>query len=622
MMKVIKSKIYLILGIFIFLVIGNSLISINYFNKLQTSIDSIMHSNYDSVVAAQNMNDAIERQDSMELAFIFEENLTLGGDYQKNHMKFLEWFYKAKDNITESGEGDIITEIEKSYSEYTSKVGILEKTKGLEGGNSASKYYYNEVFPMFQTLKRQCSTLLDVNQNSMLNKKIKSQKLANNASYSTIFIVIVVVLIGISIIWYLLNKLIHPLEDLAVGINKVSQGKYDYSIPLNREKEVNYILDDFNRMIAKLNEYDRLNVNELLREKQKGEAIIESIDSPIIITDSNNSVTMVNKSAERLLDVKEKNILDRHFLEGIDNREIFRAIQKSRESVKEYKGSEDIEINANETKKYFRVRSNPIWFKQDENIGTVTIMQDITKFKEIDRMKSEFVSTVSHEFRTPLTSIIMAVELLIEQQYYNDDDSRELLNVINDNSKRLSNLVEDLLDLSKMESGKIVMNITEFNMSQMVLQVKKAFKMQLEDSHVTLNVDTNNLLRMAKGDENRISYVLANFISNALRYVESDGSGVIDISAKEVNGTMLVAVKDNGIGIGLEDQKKVFEKFVQINNKNGKSVGSSGLGLAICKEIIKANNGDIWVYSAIGEGSTFYFTLKLGGVIHEENTNS
>lgn len=621
-MKVIKSKIYLILGIFIFLVIGNSLVSISYFNKLQTSIDSIMHSNYDSVVAAQNMNDAIERQDSMELAFIFEENLTLGGDYQENHMKFLEWFYKAKDNITESGEGDIIAEIEKSYSEYTSKVGVLEKTKGLEGGNSASKYYYNEVFPMFQTLKKQCSTLLDVNQNSMLNKKIESQKLANNASYSTISIVIVVVLIGISIIWYLLNKLIHPLEDLAVGINKVSQGKYDYSIPLNREKEVNYILDDFNRMIAKLNEYDRLNVNELLREKQKGEAIIESIDSPIIITDSNNSVTMVNKSAERLLDVKEKNILDRHFLEGIDNREIFRAIQKSRESVKEYKGSEDIEINANETKKYFRVRSNPIWFKQDENIGTVTIMQDITKFKEIDRMKSEFVSTVSHEFRTPLTSIIMAVELLIEQQYYTDDDSRELLNVINDDSKRLSNLVEDLLDLSKMESGKIVMNITEFNMAQMVLQVKKAFKMQLEDSHVTLNVDTNNLLRMAKGDENRISYVLANFISNALRYVESDGSGVIDISAKEVNGTMLVAVKDNGIGIGLEDQKKIFEKFVQINNKNGKSSGSSGLGLAICKEIIKANNGDIWVYSAIGEGSTFYFTLKLGGVIHEENTNS
>ena len=170
-MKSIKSKIYLILVVFIFFTVGNSLVSINYFNKLQKSIESIMLSNYDSVVAAQSMNDAIERQDSIELAFIFEENLSLGSEYESNHMKFLEWFYKAKDNITEDGEGEIISNIEKHYVEYTNKVNKLEKLKSNEGNNITSRYYYTDVLPCFEILKKECSNLLEINQNSMLTKK-------------------------------------------------------------------------------------------------------------------------------------------------------------------------------------------------------------------------------------------------------------------------------------------------------------------------------------------------------------------------------------------------------------------------------------------------------------------
>ncbi|MFR4996423.1 MAG: ATP-binding protein [Clostridium paraputrificum] len=621
-MKSIKSKIYLILVVFIFLTVGNSLVSINYFNKLQKSIDSIMLSNYDSVVAAQNMNDAIERQDSIELAFIFEENLSLGSEYESNHMKFLEWFYKAKDNITEDGEAEVISNIEKHYVEYTNKVNKIEKLKSNEGNNSTSRYYYTDVLPCFEILKKECSNLLEINQNSMLTKKLESQRLADKASYSTLGMSMAVLLLGMSIMWYLLNKLIHPLEDLAVGINEVSRGKYEYSMPLNREKEVNYILNDFNIMVSKLREYEQLNINEILREKQKGEAIIESIDSPLIVTDGSNKINMVNKSAERLLDVKEKNIFGRHFLEGIDNRDIFNIIKKSRESIKEYKGVEDIELGEGDLKKYFRVISNPIWFRNEKNIGTVTIMQDITKFKEIDNMKSEFVSTVSHEFRTPLTSIIMAVELLKEEAYEGEEGKKELLDVISDDSDRLNNLVNDLLDLSKMESGKIVMDIKEFDISKTIIEVKKSFKMQLEEKKVGLNIDINGVNRNVKADESKVSWVLANLLGNALRYVDSNGEGLIEIYVKEVNNTMLVSVKDNGEGIEECDQKKIFDKFVQIKSNNKNNSGSSGLGLAICKEIIKANSGDIWVDSIIGVGSTFYFTLKLGGVIYEKDINS
>ena len=584
---------------------------LTFFNKLQESIDSIMHANYDSVVYAQNMNNSLERQDSLELSFIFEDNLELSPEYELNNANFLEWLSKAKNNITEVGEEETLDLIEKNYTDYVDKVRILISIKKNQGNNEASKYYYSTIFPLFKDVKENCNTLLDINQKSMINMKEKSKELVNIARYCTLSIAGVVLIIGISIISYLLRKIIHPIEDLAIGINKVSEGNYEYTIPLKRGKEINFILDCFNNMVEKLKEYDRLNLNKILMEKQRTEAIIESIKSPIIVTDDENKIIMLNKCAERVFDIKEKKVINRQFLEGIKEKNIFNMIQKARNSIEEYKPFEDIEIGKNEDKTYYRITTSPIWFKHSENLGTVTIMQDITKFKELDEMKTDFISNVSHEFRTPLTSICMAVGLLLDRNVDINDDEIELLTIIKEDSDKLDNLVGELLDLSKMKSGKIEMEIRDIDINEVIYQVKRAFKIQLEEKNITLSIDTNGIVRKVKGDMNKISWVIANLLGNALRYTKTDGTGIIEIKAREVNNTMLVSVCDNGEGIAEEYQKLIFEKFIQIKDKNGETTGSSGLGLAICKEIVKAHGGEIWVDSTVGEGSSFYFTLKL-----------
>ena len=611
MIKSIKSKISLILIVFISLTIGNSFVSINFFNKLQESIDSIMDANYDSVVDAQNMNNSLERQDSLELSFIFENNLELSPEYELNHTNFLEWLNKAKNNITEVGEQDTVDSIEKSYTDYIDKVKILISIKKEQGDNEASKYYYSIVFPLFKDVKEHCNILLDINQKSMINMKEKSKELVNTARYFTLGIDGVALIIGISIISYLLRKIIHPIEDLAIAINKVSEGNYEYTIPLKSGEEINFIFDCFNNMVEKLKEYDRLNLNKILREKQRTEAIIESIKSPIIVTDEENKIIMLNKYAERVFDVKEKKVINRQFLDGIREEKVFNMIQESRNSIEEFKAFDDIELGKNEEKAYYRITISPIWFKHSENLGTVTIMQDITKFKELDEMKTDFISNVSHEFRTPLTSICMAVGLLLDKNVDMNDDEIELLTIIKEDSDKLDNLVGELLDLSKMKSGKIEMDIRDIDINDVISQIKRAFKIQIEEKNVKLSIDTNGIVRKVKGDINKISWVVANLIGNALRYIKTDGTGIIEIKAREVNNTMLVSISDNGEGIADEYQKLIFEKFIQIKDKNGETTGSSGLGLAICKEIVKAHGGEIWVDSTVGEGSTFYFTLKL-----------
>lgn len=621
MIKTIKTKIFLILSVFLILTTLNCLISINYFKKLQNSIDSIMNANYDSVVVAQNMIEALERQDSLALSVIFNENIEFEKSFEENNMNFLEWLYKGKGNITEVGEKDILTNIENIYVDYKNKIQIFQRIEGKENNDKAKDYYYNDILPLFTSLKEECNNLLNINQDSMVSMKEESKTLANNAKNYVLIISLIILLIGLSIIGYLLRKIIHPIEDLTVGIKKVTEGDYDYKIPLNREKEINYVLEEFNHMVMQLKDYERLNINEILMEKQKTEAIIESINSPIIVTDYNNKVNMLNKSAERTLDVKEKNIINRHFLEGIEERKLFNIIDKCKKEEFGSRKCEDIELNQNNEKVYYRVTSTPIIFHHSENIGTVTILQDITKFKEVEKMKSEFIAAISHELRTPLTSISMAVSMLIENKNNFKEDDIELIDIIKSDSERLNSLVLELLDLNRIESGKMKIEINEVNIKDIIDKISNMFKIQLNQKNAKLMVDISGVYKTVKADITKISWVIVNLISNAIRYIKDDGNGIIEIKAREVNNEMLISIKDNGEGISTENQDKIFEKFVQLKDENGQITGTSGLGLAICKEIVKEHCGRIWVDSTLGEGSTFYFTLKLGGAINEKDIN-
>ena len=315
------------------------------------------------------------------------------------------------------------------------------------------------------------------------------------------------------------------------------------------------------------------------------------------------------------MNIREKNVLNKHFLEVIKREDIFDMINKVENTVdmNEYKKYSDIVIkNENETNHY-RIYVKPIITKDGESIGVVTLMQNVTKFKEVDQLKSEFVSTVSHEFRTPLTSITMSVGLLLDKIPGNiNDDQKELIEAIKEDSDRLKNLVTELLDLSRIESGKIQMNIIPNDIRNIVFTTVKPLKLQAEKKNVIIEIDIKENMAKVKADYNKISWVLTNLIGNALRYIPADGTGKIKINAVQTVDKMLISITDNGKGIPEEYKQKIFEKFIQIRDEHAESNGSTGLGLAISKEIVNAHGGEIWVESKIGEGSTFYFTLSIG----------
>jgi PAS domain S-box-containing protein len=426
----------------------NSIGAIINIRGLHDSIENIMQANYRSVVAAQDMIVAIERQDSAELAYLNEKKEDGKNIFNENTIVFLKYLSRAEDNITEPGEFEIIEKINAYYTEYEKKYLSMISIQDNQERDAASKYYYLEILPLFESIKTECRNLLELNQNAMLTLQTQSKVMASQATISTTVISVATILFGLILAIYMSNKIVNPIQILIQKIKLISEGDYKQKLDISGDDEITELSKEFNVMTQKLNAYEILNIEKLMKEKHKSEAIIESINDGLIVTDEENKVLSINMAAERALGIKEKDVVNKHFLEVIKISEIFEVINRVKNGSvgEEYKRYSNVDIMADGITRHFRVNVTPIKTRDEETIGIVTLLQDITKLKEVDQLKSEFVSTVSHEFRTPLTSITMAVGLLLDKVPGEiTEDQKELIEAIKEDSLRLTNLVIELL---------------------------------------------------------------------------------------------------------------------------------------------------------------------------------
>jgi PAS domain S-box-containing protein len=349
-----------------------------------------------------------------------------------------------------------------------------------------------------------------------------------------------------------------------------------------------------------------------MKEKQKIEAIVESISDGIIVTGAANRILLINKAAERIFEIREKDAMKRHFLEVINNKELFEFIDSVRQGDAKtlFKDYMDISIKNKSIKNYYRAIVKVITNIEGESIGVVTLLQDITKLKEVDELKSEFVASVSHELRTPIASVLMAAELLQNEiPGKTSNKQKEIINIIMEDGNRLKDLIGDILDLSKFESGKMQLDIKANDPGKIIQYVLKIMEIQLKDSNIKFNIEIEDKLPPVLADFSKIAQVLTNLISNSMNYRLKNKRLAVKIGAKIFKDKILFSVSDNGRGIPEEDLKKIFDKFVRTGENFKNTPEGTGLGLAISKSIIKNHGGEIWAESKAGSGSIFFFTL-------------
>ncbi|AZO95432.1 ATP-binding protein [Halocella sp. SP3-1] len=600
-LKGLKTKIFIGYLLVAFILVIVTFWSIINFTNLSDAINNIMVENYQSIKASESMVESIERQDSAILVMINGSTEESGRKiFRQNEQEFYRWLARAEDNITIKGEAEILEKISSSYSHYIN--GFDEFYH--HPMEIRWEYYNGEMLPLFETIKQEIRDLRHLNQKQMISAQEQADNRAEGAVISTSVISLIAILLAIVFGLYLSNQILKPVNKLKGAIQNIAEKNFEQKIEVYSNDEIGQLAVEFNKMIDRLQDYEKININKLIAEKEKSEIIVNNICSPIIVTDDENRVLLLNEAAKKLFDINLEVIDNYHFLEVIKNEELFELIRN--EIDNQENNNKTLFIKKKNKERHYNVSSNKV--RKDGKIWfTVTLMEDVTKLKKIDEMKSEFVSTVSHEFRTPLTSMNMGLSLLLEEDTGSiNDDQRQLLEAAFEDCERLNDLVNDLLDLSKIESGKIKMEFDKTNVKKVIETTMKPFTPQAEDKGVKLVRGEVAENTYAWADPNKISWVISNLIGNALRYTPEDGS--IEVGSFLEGRQIKIYVEDTGVGIAEEYHDKIFDKFVRASNNQDENSGT-GLGLAISKEIIEAHNGQIWVEGKEGKGSKFVFTL-------------
>jgi NtrC-family two-component system sensor histidine kinase KinB len=612
MVWTLRKKIFIGYGITLVLMVLVLLWAfINLWEVGQAS-DAILKENYKSILAAENMVYAIERQDSAILLIFAGYQEEGWNQFRENESQFFQWLGRAKDNITLEGEDKIVNMIEAEYSKYLDHVSELRPVS-IAGPRKTGTFYHETILPSFLSVRNTCIRLREINQENMFKISDRARFIAKRAIWSMAIIGMVAIAIGLGFSLVLSNLLVKPVRQMVDATQEIAEGNYDIRIPTRSSDELGRLTDEFNSMAKRLKGFHDLNIEQIIAEKGKSEAIIRSIDDGIILVDAEFKITGMNPMARRILDVQPDMSQNRHFLEVVKSEQLFNYIKQSMESAKPPSIGEKenvFSVERDETRCYYQFSITPVRGKKGVLIGVVLLLRDVTRLTELDRLKSEFVMTASHELRTPLTSIGMSIDLLLEGSIKKlSEKEQQLLLAAHEDLQRLKVFVSNLLDLSKIEAGKMEMELSSIPVRALFEKAVTVFKTQSQEKAVNLSFDVPEELPNVKADDNKISWVLTNLISNALRYTPSGGQ--IKLSAESFGPSVQISVSDDGQGIPYEYQSKIFDKFVQV--KSDKAVGGSGLGLAICKEVVRAHGGTIWVDSVPGSGSTFTFTLPIWG---------
>jgi NtrC-family two-component system sensor histidine kinase KinB len=606
----LRKKIIIGYGIAIFLILVVLSWAIYHLLHLGQASAAILKENYKSILAAENMIDAIERQDSGTLLILLGFQPEDLGQFRQNEAKFLQWLGRAKDNITVKGEEKIVDEIDKGYSSYLVNFSKLHLLGSTDRENAVS-FYQKTLLPSFTSVRDACISLKEINETTMVKASSNAKGVADRAIWSMIVVGLAAIGLGFGFSLMLSNLLTRPLRHIMEGAKKIAEGNYDVEIQDQSSDELGQLGGEFNAMVRKLKSYHDLNIGKLLTEKRKSEAIINSIDDGIIVVDADFKVVDINPAAARAIGAELEQAKEKHFLEVVKNEKLFQLIKQSAESGRSPRVEEDkdiIIIEKEKTQSHYQYWISPIYSEAKTMIGVVLLLRDITRLKELDRLKSEFVMMASHELRTPLTSIGMGIDLLLEKGVEKlSQEEQKLLQAAHEDIQRLKSLVNDLLTLSKIESGKIDMEFEPVSISVLFDKVVLEMKIQAENKSIELSYEAPENLLKIKADAHKIAWVLTNLVANALKFTEA--GGYIRLSAEQLGSLAYISVKDNGAGIPIEYQSKIFDKFVHVENQEEHY--GSGLGLAICREIVHAHGGTIWVDSAPGEGSTFTFTIPL-----------
>jgi signal transduction histidine kinase len=581
----------------IFLAVG--IHAIFLFSKLGGAIDVILRENYQSVVASQNMKEASERMDS-GLLFM------LGGEEERGRQLFQLYapvFEKNSDieshNITLPGEGELENKIRQLHAKYGE---VAAQFLALSPSDPARRaLYFDQLLPTFNEVKQAADRILEINQQNMVEANDEARRQSRAASRYMVMTLLAGFLVATGVTYALARSIIQPVQSLTESAQQLGEGNLDQHVPVQSHDEVGKLAEAFNKMAAKLRAYRQSSTEQILQAQQITESALRAFPDPILVFSSEKEIQLQNAAAESFLKQIGGNIaslgaLESHIDQGLKGSADFQPTSFDKAILVNLGGSE----------KYYLPRISAMRNEAGNPVGVVVVLQDVTRFRVADDVKTDLIATVSHELKTPLTSIQLAIYLLLDEKVGALTPKQTgLLIAARNNSDRLFEMIEDLLDMARFEGGAALIEKKSVSCQMLIEDVANRERELVTSRGLKLEVETDPNLPRVEVSRSRINQVFENFISNAVKY--SPSGSLITLSARRQDAKNIrFVVRDEGAGVPKEFRRRIFDKFFRATESGDEG---AGLGLSIAREIVLAHGGNIGVESEEGKGSEFFFTL-------------
>ncbi|WP_411169073.1 ATP-binding protein [Clostridium sp. MB05] len=603
----LKKKFTAIYITLVIIIIAVGMVSTFNIYTLRKSINGLITNNYKSIDTSNNMIKCIDNQDKAILIYLQENKEEALNLFHTSDDEFYKWFYIEKSNITETGEEELVNEIGLQYIEFSKLFSSLQDHNNGANHNELVEIYKERIAPQIILLKEKLNALSDLNEEVMFNKKSNLKNSAESSTYLIILVSVVGAIFGGSIAMFFTNRYFNPIHLLLNAIKSVKEGNLNKQAPVIYNDEIGLLAKEFNNMTNRLYEFEKSTKGDLMSEKNRSISIIKSISDPIIVLDDKFKIKFINNEGENFFNIEEKDIVDKNFLEVINISEIYdyviEVINNDDENIEKL-----IEITKNNKKYFFNITATIIKGSEKKINEVVVLFKNITGLKELEMVKVNFIGTISHELKTPLTSIMMGVGLISNSNIGRLNKKQEdILEAIKEDVQRLNDLVSNLLKISQIQSNRASFNIKSNDINELVYECVENFLTQANEKGIDLSLELEERLPYVMIDEEKIKWVLNNLISNAIRYTKN---GTVKLSGYIKENYIVISVKDTGRGIPKDYLEKVFEKFVRVEGFEIPEE-STGLGLSIAKEIVEIHEGKIWCESRVGFGSKFTFTIPI-----------
>jgi signal transduction histidine kinase len=561
MANTVKRKIRLgtLFLFFLLLLLGG--VGIYYIVQLKNDSNSILKNNYESLDYCHTMQGILDSA-TMHVA--------------QSAVRFDSVLKLQESNLTEPHETEATAIIRQNYNALRSGDTSARVVAGIRSG-----------------LHR----VLSLNMSAIEIKNHKAGVTADRALTYISFIAAIIFLVGFTFSFNFPSVLTSPINAITEGIREIGKKNYHHRIHLDRKDEFGQMADSFNDMAERLEYFESSNLNKIIFEKTRAEAVINSLKEASIGLDKDGKVLFANDQALSLLNIRVKDIVGMPVADVSKKNDLLRFLL-------EEKGTMPFKIVVDDRENYFTKEIMDV--AQDGSNNKVIILRNITSFKELDVAKTNFIATISHELKTPLASSDFSLKLLEDNRIGElSQEQKELIQNLRQDNQRMLRILSELLNMAQVEAGKIQLDIVEVDPVTIADNAIAAVINAAKEKKITIAKSYSEHLGKINADAEKTGWVLNNFLTNAIKHSPEESTITVKLGDKD--NVIEFSVSDQGPGISGQYLPKVFDRFFKVP---GSKAGGTGLGLAICKEMIEAEGGVIWVRSEIGSGSVFGFDLR------------